>query len=342
MLSYRIRMFLRRAVPAVLLVLLAVLLALLVVFLWLGRYILYTRDGAVLDFSLSQEFADGVAAVEPEATDAVEIYYNQGDNLISTETSNDLTQLSGYYITADMLKSDFAAVYATVQQLSASTPVMLDVKSIKGEFYYTSSNGSSASSISASDVDELIAYLHQSGHYVIARMPALRDYYYGLNHVNDGVFVSNRLSLWMDSDACYWLNPNAEGTVTYLVSIITELRTLGVDEVVLYDFSVPVNDNIYFTDDRTESLNALAADLVRVCTTDTFALSFENTDSSFTLPDGRTRLYFSDVEAASADSYAYRLAEAEDRPVRVVFLTELMDTRFSAYGVLHPLDYENS
>lgn len=336
MIPFRTRRILGRICAVGLTLLLIVSVLLLFWLLWLNRYVVYTRNGAYLDFDRPLEYPQGELAVPPTAPGDVDIFYGEGSSDLPAE-STELTRLAGLYISAEMLASDLDAVEAAVKALPAETPVMLDVKSIRGEFYYSTAMGSNAPGISPERMDGLISYLRRSGHYLIARLPALRDRNYGLNHVNDGVFNPNRLSLWMDSEGCYWLNPNAEGTLTYLVQIVTELRTLGFDEVVLTDFRLPDTDNIYFEGDKVEAVNQTAANLLRICGTDTFAVSFANSADTFRLPEGRSRLYFEEAAAADADILANRVGvEAPD--IRVVFLTDLMDTRFDTYGVLRPLN----
>ena len=211
----------------------------------------------------------------------------------------------------------------------------LDVKNIRGEFFYSTSLGRNNDRIDPANMNALIARIRNSGHYLIARLPAYRDYWYGLENVEDGIFNPNRMSLWMDEERCYWLNPNAEGTLTYLISIVTELRTLGFDEVVFTDFRLPDTDAIYFEEDRAETIRKAAEDLVRICTTDRFALSFVGNEI-FPLPEGRSRLYAENVAAAEAAALAQRLG-LENPQTRLVFLTDLKDTRYDAYGVLRPL-----
>ncbi len=304
-------------------------------FLWLGRFVVYTRDrGAILDFNQSLEFGPGELAVRPEQSGSVSIYYNEGENAINTST--DLVQMTGYYIDTQTLMDGADAIRAQLQNLPAGTPVMLDVKSIYGNFYYSSNvSDKRASGIDAAAVDELIAYLDSKGLYAIARLPALRDYYYGLHHVPDGLPTKGGY-LWMDEDYCYWLDPTSQGTVTYLRDIITELKNLGFDEVVFYDFYFPDTSQIVFDGDKTQALNDSAKTLVDTCTTDNFAVSFVKQAADFTLPEGRSRLYMEGVAAGSADSIAQQSGLA-DPAVNLVFLTDVHDTRFDAYSVLRPL-----
>jgi len=332
---YRTRRVLKRLAVILLIICLIVAVASLVWFLWLQRYVVYTRDrGAVFDMSLPDKIAPGELAQKPKPPEDISIYYNEGEN--SLNTSNDLQQFVGYYADSAALSEGVGTVLSQVQALPAGTPVMVDVKSPKGSFFYSSSVSSSRYSyIDPAAMDELIAYLADSDLYAIARLPALRDYAYGLNHVPDGLPTAGGY-LWADEDYCYWLNPGSQGTLTYLIQIVTELKNLGFDEVVFQDFYFPDTNEIVFKSDKAQTLAAAAKTLVTTCSTDTFTLSFVGQDPSFTLPEGHCRLYAQGVAAALVESYASQVG-IED-PAKLVFLTEIHDTRFDTYSVLRPLD----
>lgn len=332
--SYRTRQALKRLAVAILVILLVLSLALVFWFMWLERFVVYTADGkAILDLSLSATFPPGEVAVPPTEGPTVPIYYNDGENVIITTT--ELMQMQGYYIDEEALK-DIAAVRSQLETLPAGTPVMLDVKSIYGNFYYSSDVSTRRNGdLDIGAVDALIRDLTAGNLYVIARIPALRDYYFGLNNVPYGLPTAGGY-LWMDPDYCYWLNPASEGTVTYLMQIITELRGLGFDEVVLCDFYFPATNDIVFNGDKTEALSTTAALLVQNCSAANFAVSFTGQSASFPLPEGRCRLYIQDAAAADAASIAQESGLA-DPAVYLVFVTEFHDTRFDAYSVLRPL-----
>ena len=336
MIPYRTRSLLLKIGMVLLVIFLISGVLLLCWMLWLNRYVIYTRQGAVLDFSLSGDFPPGQELSSQPEGDRVEIYYNEGENAI-TPGGAELQKLSGIQITEQMLSENFAQVEQLVSVLPADVPVMLDVKNFRGEFFYTSGLGKTTNSIDPQKMDALLNQLRQTNRYLIARLPAFRDYWYGLEHVDDGIFNPNRLSLWMDEDRCYWLNPASQGTMTYLIQIVTELRTLGFDEVVFTDFCVPNTQNIYFEGNRLEIINKTAATLVKACATDSFGVSFLYETDGFTLPQGRCRLYLENVAAADAAARAEALA-LENPQAKLVFLTELMDTRFDAFGVLRPGD----
>ena len=331
---FRTRMFFKRLVTTLLLLSLLGGFALMLWFTWLQRFVVYTaEEGAILDFSVPAQFPQGVEATPPEAVPTVPLYYNEGEAVIDTNT--ELTQMNGYYIDENALR-DINAIRAELRSLEAGTPIMMDVKSIYGNFFYSSKVGDRRNGdLNIQEVDSLISYLTTNGYYVIARMPALRDYYYGLNNVPHGLPTKGGY-LWMDDDYCYWLNPASQGTQTYLIRIINELKSLGFDEVVLYDFYFPDTNSIVFNGSKSEAIAATAKLLVDTCTTEHFAVSFTGRSASFPLPEGRSRLYLEGIAAAQADSMAADTGLA-DPQIRLVFLTEVHDTRFDIYSVLRPL-----
>jgi len=330
-LPYRARQHIKRAF-----ITLGILLAVAAVvfgcwMLWLHRYVIYSDEGARLDFSLGD--IQGIKAGDDSSGETISIYYNEGDDAV--DTNKELETFSGFYITTDDLKKDIPGLIDQIRALPEDAPVMVDVKSGTGLFYYSSSVSENRhKGIDTAAMDGLIAELKQSGRYAIARVPALRDYYYGLHHVPDGL-PTGKGYLWQDDQRCYWLNPGSQGTLTYLVEIVNELKNLGFDEVVFYEFYIPEDDGIVFKADRTETLTKAAQTLVTTCATDSFALSFYM-DKTFTVPSGRCRVYLNQADAAMAASAAAATGVTENQ--RIVFFTDNNDTRFDEYCVLRPID----
>lgn len=333
---YRTRYTLKRAAIISLIVLLTAALAFTCWFVWLKRYVVYTRDnGAILNMTLSAQIDDGQEALPPSQQETVSIFYNEGDNAINT--GKELTQLNGYYADAQALREGISTVQTQIKALPVDVPIMLDVKSPRGNFFYSSTvNGNRDSTVDTEAMDTLISQLSSTGRYLIARLPALRDRDYGLHNVSDGVFDSRGAYLYQDDDGCYWLNPSRQGTVSYLVQIVTELKNLGFDEVVFDDFCFPDTQYKSFDGDEAEALATAAKTLVTTCATERFAVSFVQ-QAGFTLPDGRSRLYMQSAAAADAANLAQQTGIA-DTALRLVFLTENHDTRFETYSVLRPLD----
>lgn len=332
---YRVQRRLKRL--AVILLVAAVIVGLFVLcwFLWLDRYVIYTRDGASLDFNTSSVGMTGELAAPPVEENLIPIYFNEGDDLVNTGT--DLAKLTGYYIDAAALMSGVDKVISQVKNLPAGTPVMLEVKGSYGGCYYSSSASPyRTDSIDAAQVDELISVMNKLDLYTIACMPAFRDYCYGLNNEQNGLPTAGGY-LWADEEYRYWLNPAKEGTLMYLMGIANELRVLGFDEVVFLDFRFPDTESIVFNGDKAQALEYAAQAMVDNCATATYAVSFEGSDL-FTVPTGRTRVYRTGVDAMEAKEIA-ESSGVEDTSIYLAFITDLYDTRFDEYSVLRPISF---
>lgn len=332
---YRTRRFLSRLGKGLLVLLLVVTVAWMCWVVWLERFVVYSDAGARLDFDRGADFDRGEIAVPPETKAPISIFYNEGNEAV--EISQELKQLAGYCITGDAL-TDIAALREQLATLEGDTPVLLDVKNVRGEFYYSTGLGTvTADTVDTEAMDALIRDLAQSGHYLIARLPALRDREYGLNNVNCGLFNPSRYSLWLDDGGCYWLDPTVSGTMTYLTGIVQELKDLGFDEVVFTDFRFPASDGYVFDGDKTAALTEAAQSLVTACSTEAFAVSFVRGSTPFAIPEGRSRIYIQEGDAAQAASIAADTGLA-DPAIRLVFLTDSYDTRFDEYGTMRPIE----
>ena len=334
-LPYRTRRVLRGVGIAGLFLALLLILVWMVWLLWLDRYVVYTSDGAYFDFSRSNQSISGVIAVPPEDDVTVSIYYNEGDGILNV--SAELRQLSGYYVDREMLSAGIPQVIEQLKKLPSETPVMIELKDIVGRFFYnTTLSDHRYSGIDIAGMEALFDYLNSSDLYTIAKIPALRDYYHGLENVSHGLAIKGGY-LWMEPGTnCYWLDPTKEGTQTYLMQQALEIKSKGFDEVVFGDFRFPDTNSITFSGSRREALQETAGKLVTTCGTERFAISFCVSDPTVALPEGRCRMYLEGVAAADAKNMADS-SLLTNLPVRLAFITDLKDTRFDDYGVLRPL-----
>ena len=303
--------------------------------IWLERYVVYTDEGASLNFDL-EDPGRGQVASPPNAEETVSIYYNEGEAAI--DANWELTQLNGYYIDTATLKEGVANTREMLATLTSGSAVMIELKSIKGSFYYSSglSDAVMASNMDVTGIDSLIQDMNSRNLYTIACIPAFRDWNYGLNHVSSGLAVPKKGYLWVDNDGCYWLDPTDGGTMSWLYSIVNELRDLGFDEVVFTDFRFPDTNNIQFSGDRNEALATAAKKLVTTCAKDNFAVSFATTDMFFPLPEGRSRLYMQNVGAKDVGGIIAQVT-VPDPLINLVFMVSSNDTRFNEYSVLRPI-----
>lgn len=330
----------RRVLNRVGIVLLAILVVFVAVWLcwviWLDRYVVYTDEGATIDFSLSSHELNGEVAVKPVAEGNISIYYNEGSDSINT--TNELTKLSGYYIDSNMLQKDMANVLQLIENIPSGTAIMIELKAGYGSFYYPSnlSDAIQSASIDSTAVSDLITKLQSKGFYTIAKISAFRDYNFGLNHVSSGLYMLSRAGLWPDEGGCYWLDPTNSTTTNWISSIVLELRDMGFNEVVLGDFRFPNSEQYIFSGDKAAALQSAANTIYSTCSANNFTISFSVDDPTFTLPEGRCRLYLSGVDAKSAASVASKVT-VPDSDSQLVFVAETNDTRFNDYGVLRSI-----
>ena len=304
--------------------------------LWLGRFVVYTGDSVRLDFDwvTPGEFVEAVEPTRPE----INIIFDDGSEVVVDRTKP-LERMSGFYVTIEMLLDDVDEVDRLIREQPKGTAIMLELKSGSGNFLYktTMPNAKVSSKVDKDAVADLIQYITKADYYTVACVPAFRDRAYGLKNTSCGLLHSSGRYLWAGDDKCYWLDPAKNGTRSYLISIASELRDLGFDEVVFTDFCFPPTEEILYEEDRLTVLNETAEHLVYNLATEDFGVSFLTNDPGFKLPEGRTRVYRDGVEAAMAQEVAASL-DIPSMQINLVYLTEAMDTRFDVFGVLRPLD----
>ena len=334
---YRTRRVLNRVGTVLLIFLLVGIIAWLCWVVWLERYVVYTADGASLDFEQSSQDIVGEVAMPPVAEQNISIYYNEGSDAL--DTGNELTQINGYYISSNMLQTDITGVLDKIERLAAGTPIMIDMKGPYGSFFYPShlDDALHSASTDVEAVGALVDTLKNKKFYTIARVCSLRDWNFGNNHVTTGLYMLSRAGLWLDSEGYFWLDPTNDTPTSWITSVVLELKEMGFDEVLLADFRFPNSDQYIFNGDKDAALQEAAAKLMSTCGSSDFTLSFAVDNPAFTLPDGRCRLYLEDVDAASVEAKAAQVT-VDDPAVQLVFLAATNDTRFDNYSVIRSLN----
>ncbi len=337
MFSYRTRRFLGRLLRITGILAAVALVVIACWMLWLQRHILYTADGVKLDFTLSQVWPEGVEAKPLDTLPSVDIQFGE----ITKPTDPNLEppemeQISGYYVTTTELFADPDGILQKLRTLSAGTAVLLEVKDGWGDFYYSSSVGSPSNEVNLTVMDSFFEAVNRLDLHTIARVSALRDYKFGLNNTNCGLWHPGGY-LWIDQEHCYWLDPTVDGTLTYLIRIAQELQGMGFDEVVYRDFYIPESENIIFSSDRNAALQQAAQSLVTACASNSFIVSFMVEGTAFQIPAENCRLYLENVAAEDVAELGQSLGISD--PVKqLLFFTDSGDTRYEEACVLRPLD----
>ena len=329
----------RKLKRAGLLVLIIAMISLIVWFcsvIFLERYVVYTREGAHLDFNVNPDDIRGEVASPPVGQLNVSIYYNEGENAMNSNAV--LKKLDGYYIDAEAMSKNMTAVWDSLKIVPKETPIMIELKGPNGLFYYNSTLADSvkANNVSTDAVGELIKELQKKGYYTIAKVSAFRDYNYGLNHVSHGLPVKGTPYLWPDAGNCYWLQPDNENVLSWIATFVKEIRDLGFNEVLLSNFQYPVTDKVAIPENKDEVLAASAKKLLEACGAEGFTVSFGVSDSQFPLPEGRCRAYLENVDARNVAAQLEKTTIPEPS-IKLVFVAKTNDTRYGQGSVLRPI-----
>lgn len=320
-----------------LIAILAIVLVWLCWVIWIGRYVVYSQEGAAIDMNVPLQLSGGQIAAPPAADETIPIYINEGSDAIDTNT--ELTQINGFYIDTDTLQHEMSTALNTIATLPSGTAVMVELKNIWGTFFYSSTlaDATISTKLDVAAVDNLITELNSKNLYSIAMIPSFRERYYCLDHSSAGLEVTRRTHLWEDDDKCYWLDPTDNSALNWIISIVDELKSLGFDEVVFTEFRMPETEGIYFNGDRVEAIRSAAATIATECADANFAVSFMTDDPEFPLPEGgRSRLYLQNVSAKDVAAAAARL-QVPDPKVNIVFMANTNDTRYDEYSALRPI-----
>ena len=331
---YRTRRRISRIGMSVTLVLTIGLAAWLCWVVWLERYVVYSDGTATLDFSLSAQDLEGEVAKPPVAEENVPIYFNEGSDALNV--SSDLIQLNGYYINLNNLKNDMDSLMTTIQRLDPETVVMVDLKDGYGNFFYNTNLENTFTANIAGQVEKLLDALKKRGCYLVARVSAFPDW----NFVdkNPNCCLKSGSYGWLDENGYFWIDPTSATGLNWLTSVVTELRELGFNEVVMADFRFPDSDKYIFTGDKTAALQEAAAKIITACSANNFTISFAVADPALELPaESRSRIYLEDVAAANIDSKVSQ-AKVPDPETQVVFVVNTNDSRFESYSVLRTID----
>ena len=113
---YRTRRLLRSLGIVALILLLLFVVAWFCSVVFLERYVVYTRDGAMLDLNVSANELVGEVAQPPVGDVGISIFYNEGSDAMAN--TGDLQQLEGYYIDIDALQTNLGPSWDLLDPLA--------------------------------------------------------------------------------------------------------------------------------------------------------------------------------------------------------------------------------
>ena len=336
-LPYRTKLRLRGALKGGLIALAVLALLLVLALIYLGRYVVYDDSGAHIDLrrSTAAPIDASLVATDPsEDLPQVKVLYADP----STAEGNTEAML-GYYIDTTMLQ-DPDAVMEALKELDGPAPVMIDLKSRSGAFYYSTGIEGAARPdfVDVAKVDAIISYLRSNGFSLIARVETFCDTNFALANLSCGLPIYNG-ALWCDREGYYWINPENEQVRDYLKLIVNELASKGFREIVFDNFYFPESTQIVYTSElsKSELLSETAALLINYFSNSNVTISFGSPSKDFALKTTDSRVYVSDVDGSGVSAAVKGFSKLADAEHQLVFLTGSRDTRFEGYNILRPL-----
>lgn len=295
-----------------------ILLLLLIGFTYLGRYVVYTEDGAYLSFQsqspapeVSNPLTAGISGYELVTGEPISVNEGDGD-----ETALPDTEVSGILVDYDAL-------------LSGSDLGEIDLGSGTCNTLVLEMRRDGASLPPSQPVEELISRAKAQEIHLVAMISCLSDSEYALGHMDQAIQISGG-ALWMENGS-YWLDPANSAVQSYLADIIRQLTAQGFDEVLLNDFYLPTDGQVVYDYDGStgEEIMIRAYNDLVDATIDDCDLALLVTDPAQGHPafDAADRIYVFYQDGGTVKQYA------ENHPDQyLVFITDSHDTRFDEYG----------
>lgn len=320
--TYRNKLRLKRFLIGLGIAALVIAVALLIGFSYLGRYVVYTEDGAYFSFR-SQPPAEteaGLAAAQPQVSPVLvtgsaieESSALEEEGTIKLRAS----EVQGLLLSYETLQ-DPAAVDAVDLSESDYNTLVLEMRK-------------DGSAILRSDaISSLLQRASGRGIRLTALISCLDDSAFALEHMSDALPIAGG-ALWMDESGSYFLDPTSEVVEDYLVSMIGTLTDMGFQEVILDNYYFPETLSVvYDTGEYTRAQllqNAYESLEEAVGIQCTLGLLVRDPGTGHQAFDLAEHLYVCFSGGAGLRTYV------EDHPdYYMVFLTDSHDTRFDGNG----------
>lgn len=320
--TYRNKLLLKRIGIILAIVLAALLLLGIIVFTYLGRYVVYTEDGAHFSFHAQSQEATPTAAPGP-APSQVELIV--GSSISAGEVLGD-----GEISIVDKDVKGMVLDYGKLLSGSAYSELDLSDETFNTLALEMRTQGSPI--LDTESVRQLIQRAKSQEIRLIAVISCLDDADYIKQHRDAGIMVYGN-ELWTDDNGNPWMDPTQDAVITYLAGMVHQLSEMGFDEVLLKNFEISTSDRINF-DAGSSSRGDLVAraynDLVDATINDCdLGLLIEDPENGHQAMDAADRIYVWFSEGSQLKEYT------ENHPDHyLVFLTDSHDTRFDDYGKL--------
>ncbi|MBQ7054842.1 MAG: hypothetical protein IJN97_06435 [Oscillospiraceae bacterium] len=240
--------------------------------------------GAIAIFTAAFFITDtlmGVSDAEVETTNAPSTSQTSQDGATVTEqtTVNTPSAIKAKVGDSSLL-SNSASLDSYVQSLKNSglNAVVIDFKDANGYLNYPSSiaavQNTTITSRSQANAADAVKKIKSLGVAVIARIYCFKDTLMPRADRNSAVHYANTNSVWHDNDPAKggkpWLNPYSSASTQYLTAVVSEVKNLGVDYILLDCVQFPnlKSGLATFTGEKAQgagSRNATLINFVNAC-----------------------------------------------------------------------------
>ena len=320
--TYRNKLLLKRALIILGIVLLVLLIAGLIGFSYLGRYVVYTEDGA--HFSFRSQAPSASAPVQAAAPIESPVLVTGA----SIQEESVLDETDGAALSASEVQG-LLVDYGTLADENAISTVDLSAGNYNTLVLEMRVAGSAI--LDTPSVRALMTQAQNQNIRLVAMMSCLDDSTYALAHTKEALAISG--ALWMSDSGSYWLDPTNASVQNYLVSMIDQLTAMGFQEVILNNFTFPESSAIVYSSDKTreellqDAYKAIENSVSMDCT---LGILVKDTEAGHQAFDLAEHLYVYFTDGSGLKTYV------ENHPdYYMVFLTSSHDTRFDSYGKIY-------
>ncbi len=321
--TYRNKLILKRLLIGLAIGAGVIALLLLIGYTYLGRYLVYTQDGA--RFSFSSPSPEGSAAPSSQTAAVpsnVELVMGSAisanEVLSSTNTALEDTEVQGVLVD-----------YSTLSQ--GTTLNQIEVGGDSCNTLVLEMRASDQAIVSSNEaVTALIQRAKNQDTWLVAVLSCLSDSEYALAH-DDLALKIEGAALWMSSEGSYWLDPAQPEVLSRITERIDQLAQMGFDEVVLSDFTIPLSSSLVYDygDSTREDIMVKAYNQLVDATVDKCKLGLQIRDPEA----GHPAMVAADRIYVCFEDGAYVKEYAQGHPDQyLVFITSSHDTRFDSYG----------
>ena len=240
------------------------------VFYDMQKYIVYEKDGIHLDLSgegivfeenSPNEDEDILAPAVSDAQVVIELPdFSEMESMVSSE----LEDIQGLYVSADKMTAQNLAYYPAVLAESQTkyNCLVLNIKSADGALRYfstvplTNSYGVNGTET----LKETLGALKDYDLWLVAELSCLADSAMAVR--NAPLALRNSTGGILSDDKGSWLDPYNGGVRGYIVELMTELKEMGFDEVLLTNLRLPSGVTIQYSQPMTampDSVSAISA-----------------------------------------------------------------------------------